>query len=92
MTLVDCVRPFVTPAQAARLDLALRRSRLHSIDFAIQVYYLLNRGYPVRLTDLATDGLVSPEILAEEGGPPLLYRRSAQSYRLTEAGLGSPKD
>src|SRR5262245_22441028 len=56
--LVVTLEPFLGRADEQRLTTALSRSRLQRVDGAIQVYYLLNRGFPADLNYLVNEGFL----------------------------------
>jgi hypothetical protein len=56
--------------------------RLQNIEFGIQVYYLLNRGFPSKLDDLVTEGLLHREALRIPPGMSIRYEARDGGYRL----------
>ncbi|MFQ5876090.1 MAG: DUF4388 domain-containing protein [Acidobacteriota bacterium] len=62
------------------------RSRLQRVDFALRVYYLLNRGYPVDLGYLVTSHLLHPEAIRDPWGRPFRYEVVPDGYRLSFPG------
>jgi hypothetical protein len=60
----------------------MARSRLQGIDSALQVYYLLNRGYPDKLMYLVNDGLMEPALLLDSDGAEISYGVTQEGYRL----------
>ena len=61
---------------------AIARSRMQRIDFAIQVYYLLNRGYPENLRYLVTAHLLKPSAILDPLGKPFDYQILPGGYRI----------
>ncbi len=61
---------------------AIARSRMQRIDFAIQVYYLLNRGYPENLKYLVTAHLLKPSAILDPLGRPFDYEVLPGGYRI----------
>ena len=61
---------------------AIARSRMQRIDFAIQVYYLLNRGYPENLKYLVTAHLLKPSAILDPLGKPFDYKILPGGYRI----------
>jgi len=61
---------------------AIARSRMQRIDFAIQVYYLLNRGYPENLKYLVTAHLLKPSAILDPFGRPFDYQVLPGGYRI----------
>ena len=61
---------------------AIARSRMQRIDFAIQVYYLLNRGYPENLKYLVTAHLLKPSAILDPLGKPFDYQILPGGYRI----------
>jgi len=61
---------------------AIARSRMQRIDFAIQVYYLLNRGYPENLKYLVTGHLLKPSAILDPFGRPFDYQVLPGGYRI----------
>jgi len=61
---------------------AIARSRMRRIDFAIQVYYLLNRGYPENLKYLVTAHLLKPSAILDPLGKPFDYKILPGGYRI----------
>lgn len=66
---------------------AIGRSRLQRLEFAIEVYYLLNRGYPEELRHLVTDRhrLLKPGSLLDSWGRPFRYEVGETGYTLAPA-------
>jgi uncharacterized protein DUF4388 len=75
--------PFLTAPESRTVALSLGRSHEQRVEAALEVYYLLNRGYPQGLADLVTEGLVPIEALTSASGEPLRYEASAGDYRLS---------
>jgi hypothetical protein len=74
--------PFLSPTEARSVSRSIAESRLHAIDFAIQTYYLLNRGYPKNLNDLVTEGLLRLESLQLPAGQSIQYMSGPTGYQL----------
>jgi hypothetical protein len=74
------------------LHVSVRASRLQRIDFALQVYYLLKRGYPESLRDLVTCNfhLLKPEAITDESGAEYPYRVVPGGYELSCATCPPP--
>ena len=62
------------------------RTRLERLHYAIQVFFILNRGYPQDLNYLVVGGLLRPEDLRDPWGREYLYRTVNWGYELQ--GLG----
>ncbi len=58
------------------------RTRLERLQFAIQVYFLQNRGYPQDLNYLVVGGLVRPQDLRDPSDREYLYRTVNWGYEL----------
>ncbi len=71
------------PARVEAVQSAIGRSRLQRVDFAVQVYYLLNRGYPADLRYLVTSGLLKPEAITDPSGRAFLYEVEPGGYRMS---------
>ena len=56
---------------------------MQRIDFAIQVYYLLNRGYPENLRYLVTNHLLKPQAIIDPLGRPFEYRIIPGGYSIS---------
>ena len=66
----------------------MARSRLQGIESALQIYYLLNRGYPADLKYLVMDGLMEPTLLVDADGTEISYGVTRDGYRLqTTSGI-----
>jgi len=78
--------PFLSDAESAQVATALGRSHTQRVGAALEVYYLLNRGYPTELADLVTEGLVPVGTLVDAAGDPLEYRPIGGTYRLGSEG------
>jgi hypothetical protein len=74
--------PFLSGEEKGRVTTSFERSHVQRVRAALEVYYLLNRGYPRKLTDLVTEGLVPPEALLDAAGHPLEYGSEGRSYTL----------
>ena len=82
--------PLVTEPDVEAIKDAISRSRLARADFGLQVYFLLNRGYPEDLPLLVTTHLLKPEGIVDPWGTPYLYEVQTGGYRLAIAlGPGS---
>jgi hypothetical protein len=80
--------PFLSSGDESRVATAMARSRLQGIDSALQVYYLLNRGYPDKLMYLVNDGLMEPGLLFDSDGAEISYGVTREGYRLqTTSGI-----
>ncbi len=85
--------PTVGEPQVDRLQLAIGRSRLQRIEFALDVYYLLNRGYPINLESLVMASLLEPADLKDPWGRLYLYEPAGDGYRLLSPGTaGADED
>jgi len=58
-------------------------SRMQRIDFAIQVYYLRNRGYPESLSRLVTEHLLRPAAIVDPLGRPFEYAILPGGYKIS---------
>jgi hypothetical protein len=88
LALQSTIAPFLSPGDESRVATALARSRLQGIDSALQVYYLLNRGYPADLNYLVMDGLMEPALLVDADGAEISYGVTKEGYRLqTTTGI-----
>ena len=76
------LEPFLSPAQQQATSLSLGRGRLQNLDFSLQTYYLLSRGYPKDLHDLVTEGLLKPDALNDSTIPAVRYESNGTTYRL----------
>jgi len=93
----DPLSPLLSPAvgvrQVDRLQLAIGRSRLQRIEFALDVYYLLNRSYPATLDSLVTGSLLKPADLKDPWSRLYLYDPIPEGYRLlAPGGSGDARD
>jgi hypothetical protein len=84
--------PLVPESDVETIKGAISRSRLARVDFALQVYYLLNRGYPQDLHLLVTWHLMRPEGITDPWGTPYLYDVQTGGYRLAVALGPGAKD
>jgi hypothetical protein len=75
------INPLLTAPGAAKVWPALERNRIQHLDFAVQVYFLLNRGYPVELRNLVTEGLIKPADSLVPSGGTISYERTDAGYR-----------
>jgi hypothetical protein len=86
--LLSSMTPFLSSGDESRVATAMARSRLQGIDSALQVYYLLNRGYPDKLMYLVNDGLMEPGLLLDSDGAEISYGVTSEGYRLqTTTGI-----
>jgi len=58
------------------------RTRLERLDYAVQVYYLENRGYPQDLNYLVVGRLLAPEDLRDPWGREYLYKPLVMAYEI----------
>lgn len=58
------------------------RTKLERLDYAVQVFYLQNRGFPQNLEYLVVGGLVSLDDLRDPWGRPYGYHPTAAGYAL----------
>jgi len=81
------VMPYLTPLVGTEDVRSIRdsiaRSRMQRIDFAIQVYFLRNRGYPENLARLVTDHLLKPSGIVDPLGRPFAYEVLPGGYRIS---------
>ena len=88
--------PYLTPL-IGRDDVrsirdSIARSRMQRIDFAIQVYFLRNRGYPENLARLVTDHLLKPSAILDPLGRSFEYEVLPGGYRISfSAGGGNDR-
>jgi hypothetical protein len=80
------------PARVEAVQNAIGLSRLQRVDFALQVYYLQNRGYPASLSYLVTSGLLKPEAISDPWGRPFSYGVERGGYRLSGRETGRSED
>jgi hypothetical protein len=76
------INPLLTAPGAAKIGRSIERNRIQHLDFAVQVYFLLNRGYPVELRNLVTEGLIKPADTLVPSGGAILYERTGAGYRI----------
>ena len=88
--LVVTLEPFLGSADEQRLTTALSRSRLQRVDGAIQVYYLLNRGFPADLNYLVNEGFLGLPALHDTAGQPFVYRVSGDGFALATSDGVTP--
>ena len=79
--------PYLTPL-IGRDDVrsirdSIARSRMQRIDFAIQVYFLRNRGYPESLSRLVTEHLLRPAAIVDPLGRPFEYAILPGGYKIS---------
>jgi hypothetical protein len=79
--------PYLTPLMRQEEVRSIRdsitRGRMQRIDFAIQVYYLRNRGYPETLARLVTEHLLKPAAILDPLGRPFRYEVLPGGYRIS---------
>ncbi len=80
--LIAALAPFVPTREVEEVRTAISRGRLQRIDFSLQVYYLLNRGYPADLRYLVTSHLLDPNGIVDPWGRPYLYEVTSSGYTL----------
>lgn len=85
------LRPLVRPEEARSISASVALSRMQRIDFAIQVYYLLNRGYPENLRYLVTSHLLKPDGILDPAGKTFDYEIVPGGYRLSFAPEGGDR-
>ncbi len=81
--LSPCISVLVRAREVESVRDSISRGRLQRVDFAIQIYYLLNRGYPAELRYLVTTHLLEPDAILDPWGTPYKYEVLAGGYRLT---------
>lgn len=79
---VPYLMPLIGEGEVRSIRNAIARSRMQRIDFAIQVYYLLNRGYPENLKYLVTAHLLRPAGILDPVGRPFEYQILPGGYRI----------
>ena len=83
----EAAGPYLTPLVGGTLAHSIRDSitlsRLQRVDFAIQVYYLLNRGYPENLRYLVTNHLLKPQAILDSSGRTFDYQVLPGGYSLS---------
>src|SRR5262245_26689694 len=81
------VTPYLTPliarAEVRSVRDSIAWSRMQRIDFAIQVYYLRNRGYPESLARLVTEHLLRPGGILDPLGRPFEYAILPGGYKIS---------
>ena len=82
----SCVAPLAGAIQVETIKGAIGRSRLLRVDFAVQTYYLLNRGYPAELHYLVTSQILKPDAIVDPWGRPFRYEVQPGGYALSMAG------
>ncbi len=75
--------PLVRQQEVRSIRDSIALSRMQRIDFAIQVYYLLNRGYPESLRHLVTNHLLKPEGILDPLGRQFEYQILQGGYKIT---------
>lgn len=88
--LVVTLEPFLRRTDEDRLTTALSRSRLQRVDGAIQVYYLLNRGFPADLNYLVNEGFLGLAALHDTAGQPFVYKVTQDGFALATADGVTP--
>jgi len=90
----EAAAPYVTPLVGGSLARSITESiglsRMQRVDFAIQVYYLLNRGYPENLNYLVTHHLLKPDAILAPSGRTFDYQVLPGGYSLSFAPDGDP--
>ncbi len=84
-TLGACLAPLARATELEDVRDSIGRARLQRIDFAIEVYFLLNRGYPAELRYLVTTHLLGPDAIVDPWGRPYRYEVLSGGYRLAAA-------
>lgn len=80
---IDAVlTPVISREEVAILSSSVGRSHLQRVDFAIQVYFLLNRGYPLELRHLVTSDLLRPDEVSDARGRKFNYEIVSGGYLL----------
>ncbi|MBI1950044.1 MAG: DUF4388 domain-containing protein [Acidobacteria bacterium] len=79
---VPYLMPLIRGEEVRSIRNAIAHSRMQRIDFAIQVYYLLNRGYPENLKYLVTAHLLRPAGILDPVGRPFEYQILPGGYRI----------
>ncbi len=64
------------------LERAVARTRLQRVDTAIQVYFLMQRGFPENVRYLVTSGLLRPDGILDPWGREIGYEVAGSGYRL----------
>ena len=88
-TVVPYLTPLIGGSEVRSIRDDIARSRMQRIDFAIQVYYLLNRGYPENLKYLVTAHLLRPSAILDPQGNPFEYQVLPGGYRIACAPAGT---
>ncbi|HEV8699863.1 MAG TPA: DUF4388 domain-containing protein [Candidatus Polarisedimenticolia bacterium] len=81
--------PLIGMQEVQSISDAIARSRMQRIDFAIQVYYLLNRGYPENLKYLVTAHLLRPSAIVDPLGRSFEYQVLPGGYRIACPAAGA---
>jgi hypothetical protein len=74
--------PTIGTSEVSRLQVAISSSRRQRVELAVQVYYLLGRGYPDGLDDLVTTNLLHTGDLHDSWGRAFGYELLSDGYRL----------
>jgi len=89
----DSAAPYLTPLimrrQVVSIGDSVAVSRMRRIDFALQVYYLLNRGYPENLRYLVTSHLLKPDGIVDPAGRAFDYQILPGGYRISYVRPGT---
>ncbi|HXH28486.1 MAG TPA: DUF4388 domain-containing protein [Candidatus Polarisedimenticolia bacterium] len=90
------LRPLIGSEAVGSMQESVSRGRLQRVDFAVQVYYLLSRGYPSELGYLVTSHLLRQNGIVDATNQPFTYDVLPGGYRLSLAGAqtttGSSQD
>lgn len=85
--LAASLEPVLSGPDIAVMETALASDRLHQVDFALHVYYLLYRAYPPALTHLVSANLLEKDDLLDSDGNLYGYETMLDGYRLiSESG------
>ncbi len=79
--------PVFSGAAIASLNGALEADRLKKIDFAIQVFFLLDRTYPADLADLVAARLLNDSDVVDAAGRRYQYEMTPDGYRISASAL-----
>lgn len=79
--------PVFSGAAIASLNGALEADRLQKIDFAIQVFFLLDRTYPADLADLVAARLLDDGDIVDPAGQRYQYEMTPDGYRISASAL-----
>ncbi len=81
------MEPIIGAGETEAIVDAIAENHLQRVDFAIQVYFLLNRGYPVDLRYLVTGRLLRPDAIVDPRGRPYLYQVESGTYKISRQPL-----